>query len=54
LRGTNKRFTARFHRVEAKLEAAGIPFGEASLEQMDAFWDEAKAEEKAAKATGSP
>jgi ATP diphosphatase len=54
LRGTNKRFTARFHRVEEKLAAAGIPFGEATLEQMDAFWDEAKAEEKAAKAAGRP
>ncbi|MBL9037679.1 MAG: nucleoside triphosphate pyrophosphohydrolase [Archangium sp.] len=49
LRGTNARFVRRFHHVEAKLEAAGIPFGEATLEVMDRFWDEAKAEEKAAK-----
>lgn len=49
LRMTNKRFTSRFHRVEEKLQAAGIPFGEATLDVMDAFWDEAKAEEKAAK-----
>lgn len=48
LRMTNKRFTSRFHRVEEKLQAAGIPFGEATLEVMDRFWDEAKAEEKAA------
>ena len=54
LRGTNKRFTSRFHRVEEKLQAAGIPFGEASLEVMDRFWDEAKAEEKAAKAAHRP
>ncbi len=46
LRGTNKRFTARFHHVEARLEAAKIPFGEATLEQMDLFWNEAKAAEK--------
>ena len=50
LRMTNKRFTARFHHVEAKLHEAGIPFGEATLKQMDLFWDEAKAAEKAAKA----
>lgn len=54
LRMTNKRFTSRFHRVEEKLLAAGIPFGEASLEVMDRFWDEAKAEEKAAKAAHRP
>ena len=47
---TNKRFTSRFHFVEEKLQAAGIPFGEATLKQMDLFWDEAKAAEKAAKA----
>jgi len=46
LRGTNKRFTARFHHVEAKLEAAQIAFGEATLEQMDLFWNEAKAAER--------
>jgi len=47
LRLANKRFTARFQAVERKLEAQGVPFGEATLEQMDALWDEAKAEEKA-------
>ena len=46
LRGTNKRFTARFHFVEAKLEAAKVPFGEATLQQMNLFWNEAKAAEK--------
>lgn len=49
-RMANKRFTARFHAVERKLEALGVPFGEATLEQMDHLWDEAKAEEKAEKA----
>ena len=53
LRMTNKRFTSRFHRVEEKLAAAGIPFGEATLEVMDGFWDEAKAEERAASALRS-
>ena len=46
LRGTNKRFTARFHFVEKQLEAAKIEFGQATLKQMDVFWNEAKAAEK--------
>lgn len=46
LRGTNKRFTQRFHHVEAQLAVAHIPFGEATLEQMNVFWNEAKAAEK--------
>jgi ATP diphosphatase len=46
LRATNRRFTSRFHRVEKGLEAQGIPFGEATLDQMNALWDEAKAAEK--------
>lgn len=48
-RMANKRFTARFQAVERKLEARGIAFGTATLELMDELWDEAKAEEKAAK-----
>ncbi|MEW5739275.1 MAG: nucleoside triphosphate pyrophosphohydrolase [Myxococcota bacterium] len=47
LRLANKRFTTRFQAVERKLEAQGVPFGEATLEQMDRLWNEAKAEEKA-------
>ncbi len=42
-------FTSRFQAVERKLEAKGVAFGEATLEQMDALWDEAKAEERARK-----
>ncbi len=47
LRGTIKRFTARFKAVERGLEAQGVPFGGGTLEQMDRLWDEAKVEEKA-------
>jgi ATP diphosphatase len=47
LRMANKRFTARFKAVERGLERQGIPFGEATLAQMDRLWDEAKVEEKA-------
>ena len=37
---------SRFHVVERGLEAQGVPFGEASLDQMNVLWDQAKAEEK--------
>lgn len=46
LRAANQRFTQRFQEVERGLEAQGVPFGEASLEQMNALWDKAKAQEK--------
>lgn len=42
LRAANRRFTRRFHAVEKGLEAQGVPFGEATLEQMEALWNEAK------------
>ncbi len=48
MRAANRRFTSRFHAVERGLEAQGVPFGEATLEQMDRLWDEAKAAEKKA------
>ena len=46
MRAANRRFTGRFHVVEQGLEAQGVPFGEASLEQMDRLWNQAKAAEK--------
>ena len=48
VRAANRRFTTRFHVVEKGLEAQGVAFGEASLDQMNVLWDQAKAEEKAA------
>jgi MazG family protein len=42
LRRAVARFVERFEYVEAGLERAGIAHGEATLEQMDALWDEAK------------
>ncbi|MHB8876130.1 MAG: nucleoside triphosphate pyrophosphohydrolase [Myxococcaceae bacterium] len=48
LRQANRRFTERFHGVEAGLAAQGVPFGKATLPQMDALWDGAKLQEKAA------
>ena len=41
------RFTRRFHAVEEGLRARGVPFGTATLAQMEALWQEAKAAEAA-------
>ncbi len=49
MRAANRRFTSRFQVVERGLEASGVPFGEATLEQMNRLWDQAKVAEKAAK-----
>lgn len=46
LRQANARFTRRFHEVEDGLRRKGIPFGEATLEAMDALWREAKEREE--------
>ena len=45
LRQAIRRFVHRFHQVEAGLNDAGNPFGTATLEQMDALWNQAKAKE---------
>jgi MazG family protein len=42
LRASVGRFIDRFEHVERGLERAGIPHGEATLEQMDGLWEEAK------------
>jgi nucleoside triphosphate diphosphatase len=47
LRAANHRFAERFHAVERGLKAKGVPFGTATLAQMDALWEEAKAAEAA-------
>jgi len=51
LRQANGRFTKRFQRVEALLEQQGVKFGQATLAELDAHWEQAKREEKAAKAS---
>jgi MazG family protein len=43
LRGALKRFIERFHYVERALTQQGVASGDATLEQMDALWNEAKA-----------
>lgn len=46
LRVANHRFTERFHHIEQGLRDQGVPFGKASLEQMEALWQDAKVKEK--------
>jgi len=43
LRGAVGRFIERFTHIERGLELAGVPHGQATLEQMDELWNEAKA-----------
>ncbi len=43
LQQTNQKFVRRFGYVESGLRDRGVPFGEATLEEMDGLWDEAKA-----------
>lgn len=43
----NRKFERRFRAVEVALKALGIDPEQASLEQMDAIWDQVKAAEKA-------
>ncbi|MEM1352815.1 MAG: nucleoside triphosphate pyrophosphohydrolase [Pseudomonadota bacterium] len=47
LRATNAKFTRRFEAVEAKLAAKGKTPSDSTLEEMDALWDEVKAESRA-------
>ncbi len=47
LRRANAKFTRRFERIEALLTARGKRPEESDLEEMDALWGQAKAEERA-------
>ncbi|MDB4470825.1 nucleoside triphosphate pyrophosphohydrolase [Deltaproteobacteria bacterium] len=42
LRGANNKFEQRYRYIETKLSARGISASDATLEQMDQLWDEAK------------
>ena len=44
LAGTNRKFRQRFEHVEKGLGARGKTAAEATLEEMDALWEEAKGE----------
>ena len=47
LERTNRKFIYRFNYMEQKLREQGRPLKEVSLEEMEAFWQEAKKTEKA-------
>jgi len=40
-----KKFVRRFQQVEGKVHATGKEFKEFSLDELDTFWEQAKAEE---------
>ena len=42
LRAANDRFVSRFHVIEERLTELGISFDDATLDQMEALWQEAK------------
>jgi len=42
LRGTNRKFERRFRHLEMRLAEQGRKPAQASLEEMDRYWDEAK------------
>lgn len=42
LKQTNKKFIQRFHHMEETLRAKGKSLGQATLEEMDKIWEEAK------------
>lgn len=46
LQSTNQKFYRRFNFVETSVTAANKEFGDFSLEELDAFWDQAKLLEK--------
>lgn len=46
LSGTNQKFYRRFNYVETRVTAAGKSFSDFTLDELDAFWDEAKQLEK--------
>ena len=47
LRGTNAKFERRFAYIERALAKRGVSLGDASLNDMDALWNEAKTNEAA-------
>jgi MazG family protein len=46
LRGSVRRFESRFHHIEERLREQGRTPREATLQEMDRYWDEAKKREK--------
>lgn len=53
LRGANAKFTRRFRRIEDWLAQSGRRPADSDLAEMDALWNRAKTEEKAARGAGA-
>jgi len=49
LRSTLSKFESRFRHVESRLHEKGSSPAQSTLEEMDRFWDEAKAIERGQK-----
>jgi len=49
LEGTNRKFSRRFREVERRVRARGKTLKQCTLAEMDAIWDEIKAEERASR-----
>jgi ATP diphosphatase len=47
LRGAVRKFESRFHHIEDRLREQGRTPRESTLEEMDRYWNEAKARERA-------
>lgn len=47
LRDANAKFTRRFHYVEDRARADGVPVAEAGLARLDGYWNEIRASDKA-------
>ncbi len=45
LRHATHKFTHRFRKIEAEVEASGRPFSEYTLEELDAIWERVKQQE---------
>lgn len=54
LRKTIGRFLSRFHYIESRASESGRQLEDLSLEEMDAWWDEAKALEATGSRDGTP
>ena len=46
LRDANGKFTRRFHYVEERARADGVPMAEAGLERLDGYWNEIRARDQ--------
>jgi ATP diphosphatase len=46
LRAANAKFTRRFKHIEGELQRRGVALGDASLQEMEDLWQDAKKREK--------